>query len=247
MNDGTFGERFAKAGIPVHTLDMPNGRLTIKGIFKLYRLIRSIRPDVVQTWMYHSDLLGGLIAKLARVGGIVWGVRHSNLNIHTTPFLTRFVMKCCALSSSQIPNRIVFNSMKSLQVHVQKGYVLNKAVLIHNGCDIVKFSPDQSNRDMLRRSWGIDRNNILLGMIARWHPDKDYANLITALGIVKRSTSINWKAIFVGQGITNDNRDLTAMLELNGLTGRVLKWSLSVGQYLKELKGIVVVVGNTCT
>ena len=34
---------------------------------------------------------------------------------------------------------------------------------------------------------------------------------------------------------------------LDELPGVPLKWSLSVGQYLKELKGIVVVVGNTCT
>jgi hypothetical protein len=31
----------------------------------LVKLIRKINPDIIQTWMYHSDFIGGLAAKIA--------------------------------------------------------------------------------------------------------------------------------------------------------------------------------------
>lgn len=40
---------------------------------ELYSLIRSIKPTIVQTWMYHADLLGGMVAKIAGVPKIFLG------------------------------------------------------------------------------------------------------------------------------------------------------------------------------
>ena len=46
---------------------MPQGELTLKGLIRLYKLLKQKRPDVVQTWMYHADLIGGVIARLAGI------------------------------------------------------------------------------------------------------------------------------------------------------------------------------------
>ncbi|VUX54850.1 Glycosyl transferases group 1 family protein (fragment) [uncultured Woeseiaceae bacterium] len=53
---GFYGEYLISAGIPVYTVNMPRGRVTFKGLIKLYQLIRTINPDLTQTWIYHADL-----------------------------------------------------------------------------------------------------------------------------------------------------------------------------------------------
>ena len=37
--------------------------------------LRKSKADVVQTWMYHSDLIGGIIGKIAGIKNIFWGIR----------------------------------------------------------------------------------------------------------------------------------------------------------------------------
>jgi len=221
MDNGVFGEKLAMSGIPVHTLNMPHGQITIKSFIMLYRLIRSIRPDVVQTWMYHSNLIGGLAAKLARVNAIVWGVRGLFNDSVNTSQKTQFIMKCCALSSGWIPRRIIFNSMRAAQAHMAKGYSEQKVIIIPNGYNIMELRADHSARVKFRAELGISQNEVLLGMVARWHPQKDHANLISALGLLKNHTSSHWKAVLVGPGITNDNTDLISLLDFHGLRNRI--------------------------
>ena len=77
MDSGLYGERLIAKGIPVYTLNMCLGPAMIKGLFKLYQLIRTINPNVVQTWMYHADFIGGIVARLAGKRVVIWGVRAS--------------------------------------------------------------------------------------------------------------------------------------------------------------------------
>ena len=64
-DEGVFGPQLRRAGVAVHALDMKKGPVAaVSGVWRLYRLLKSARPDVVQTWMYHADLLGGLAARL---------------------------------------------------------------------------------------------------------------------------------------------------------------------------------------
>ena len=71
-DEGIYGERLRAAGIEVHALGMPRGRVSLGGFLALRRLIAGKRPDAVQTWMYHADLIGGLAARLAGVRAIAW-------------------------------------------------------------------------------------------------------------------------------------------------------------------------------
>ena len=68
-----------KLNISVHTLNFSNSSINFFGLFKLFKLIRQIKPDVVQTWMPHADLIGGVLARIAGVKKIFWGVHHANL------------------------------------------------------------------------------------------------------------------------------------------------------------------------
>ena len=79
MNAGKYGLLLEKAGIDVHYLNMSQGRLGIFASFKIFGLVKKHKPDVVQTWMFHGDLIGGIFARLAGIKNIVWGVHHTTL------------------------------------------------------------------------------------------------------------------------------------------------------------------------
>ena len=64
--------------ISTYSLNFPNGRIKLTGLHKLYKLIKQIKPDVVQTWMIHADLIGGLTARIAGIKNIIWGVHHNS-------------------------------------------------------------------------------------------------------------------------------------------------------------------------
>ena len=44
-----------KLNIPVFSLNFTDGKIKILAVLKLYRLIKKINPDIVQTWMIHAD------------------------------------------------------------------------------------------------------------------------------------------------------------------------------------------------
>src|SRR5262245_4738270 len=75
-----LSEKIQGIGVPVDSLRMRPGIPNPVGMLRLIRRLRQDPPNVMQTWMYHADLLGGLAAKL--VGGIpvAWGLRQSNLS-----------------------------------------------------------------------------------------------------------------------------------------------------------------------
>src|SRR5689334_4402797 len=60
-----------RAGIPLVTMGMRPGIPDPRGVARLAHHLAKQRPAVVQTWMDHSNLIGGVAAKLARRPNIV--------------------------------------------------------------------------------------------------------------------------------------------------------------------------------
>ena len=74
--DGPIGDRLRADGIDVEILSLDRRPLDWPAL--VHRLHR-LAPDVVQTWLYHADFLGGWAARLARLPRVIWTVRHANL------------------------------------------------------------------------------------------------------------------------------------------------------------------------
>src|SRR5829696_3534925 len=68
---GAVGDRIAALGVPIHSLHMRRGVPDPRAFLRLLGVMRRVRPDVVQTWLYHADALGLLAASVSRVP-VVW-------------------------------------------------------------------------------------------------------------------------------------------------------------------------------
>lgn len=219
---GVYGRPLVDAGITLHLLNMPRGSVTMKGIRALYRLLRNIEYDVVQTWMYHADFIGGLVGRFTGCKALVWGVRNNSLDPNKVPWGTRIVAKLCGRLSRWIPRKTVFCSRQSVGYHVQMGYDKKKMAIIPNGYDCKRFSPDPVARDRMRTAWGIDARAVLIGMVARWDPMKDHENLIMSLVQLESRTPANWKCVLAGTNMIWSNQELVGLLKRYDMAERVL-------------------------
>ena len=213
---GSIGKKIEKLGISVKALGMKRGVPDPRFVFRLAAILKKEKPDLVQTWMYHADLIGGLAAKLVRNIPVVWNIRHSNLDPEGNKKTTILTAKACAKLSKTIPKKIICCSEASFKVHSELGYKEEKMIVIPNGFDLDAFKPDAEARYSVRRALRIPEDAVIIGMVARFDPQKDHKNLINAAGVLCRSNK-NIHFILCGNGITNNNKQLANWIQEHNL------------------------------
>jgi glycosyltransferase involved in cell wall biosynthesis len=215
LPDGPIGERIRELGVPVTTLDMPRGTLTWNGLRRLYGLFRREQPDVVQTWMYHADLVGGLVAWAAGVDHIVWNIRSSTLDPDRDKRTTIWTAKLCALLSSWLPDRIVTCAREAGRVHTDLGYDASKMVVVPNGFDIEQYRPDDQRRAQIREELSL-QDEPVVGLVARYHPQKDHRTFVRAAArLSERIPDVHF--VLCGTDVTWQNEELVGWIEEYGL------------------------------
>lgn len=211
MDRGKYGPLLEAAGIPVATLGLPRGKVTLAAFRRLRRMIAELRPEVVQTWMYHADLLGGLAARLAGVRNVVWGICHTTLDPQHSRRSTILVARACALLSRRVPRRIVCCAERARQVHVGLGYDADRMRVIRNGYDLSIFKPDPGLGADLRHELGLAPDAPVIGFVARFDPLKDHRTLLQALALL-RARGLAPTCLLVGDGLVPGNRPLAELI-----------------------------------
>jgi glycosyltransferase involved in cell wall biosynthesis len=219
MPDGPMGERIRELGVPVTTLDMPRGTLTWDGLRRLYGLLRREQPGVVQTWMYHADLIGGIVAWMAGVDHIVWNIRTSTLDPSRDKQTTIWTAKICAWLSSWLPDRIVTCAREAGRVYADLGYDASKMEVVPNGFDIEEYRPDQQRRTQIRDELNL-QGEAVIGLVARYHPQKDHRTFVRAAArLVERVPDAHF--VLCGTDIIWENQELVGWIEKHGLRDSV--------------------------
>ncbi len=222
-DEGIYGQRLRAAGVAVHALGMKRGRVSLGGFMALRSLIAATRPDAVQTWMYHADLIGGLAARLAGVRAIAWGIRNSGEHLERSSRSARLVLRACALLSGRIPKAIVCAAQKSAQRHADKGYDRERMVVIANGYDLSRYAPNDEARQRVRAQWGLPQDVPAIGCVARWDPLKDHANLLRAIAaLVRDGRDAGLRCVLIGRGMDTANTELAALIDRLGLRDRLV-------------------------
>lgn len=218
-SDGPIGERIRSLGVQTRILGMRRSLPDPRGVFALAREIRSYGPDVVQTWLYHADLMAGLAAKVAGRPPVIWGVRNSEMGAGAAKWTTRMTLRACALLSHRIPTKIVANSERARDCHVALGYDPSRFIIIPNGFDTCAFAPAPTEGARVREELRIPSGAPLVGMVARYHPMKDFRCFARAAGLLLAREPAAW-FVLCGDGVTEDNTELVGWLEEAKVRGR---------------------------
>lgn len=216
--DGPVGERIALLGIPVVALGMRPMLPSPMAVARLVQHIRRLRPAVVQTWMYHADLVGGLSARLAGAK-VAWNLRASNLE--TEKPLTRFIQRQVnARLASTVPDAIVCCGERVRAVHIAKGYPAGKMSIIFNGVDLRRFFPSLAARQAQRAALGVPMDAPLVGAVGRLHPMKDYGTFFAAAQRLHKRLP-QTRFVLVGAGMSEDQTQVARWVKEAGLIGYV--------------------------
>ena len=209
---------FSKKNIKVYSLNFPDGKIKISGIYELYRLIKKLDPDVVQTWMIHADFIGGIVARLAGINNIFWGVHHTILFHGSVKWSTILILKFNAILSHLIPKKIVYCAEKSRSAQESIGFKKSKGIVIQNGYDVQKFSKNPDLGKSFREELRISDNAFVIGHVSRYDPLKDQDTLIEAFDILKKYR-LDFTAVLIGKNLDTNNHDLVRKIEEKELSG----------------------------
>ncbi|MFM0053597.1 glycosyltransferase [Caballeronia grimmiae] len=225
---GIMGAKLQALGVEVRALGMGNGVPEPLLVRRLVGWIVDYAPDVVQTWMYHADLIGGFAAHLAKRTlsgrspasgrfGVFWAIHQSEYPVFRSEPKLSVVALSCAVSSSRIPDVIICCAETARANHVRGGYSASRMHVIHNGFDVELFRPRRDARSDLRRLLGIGEDVPVVGIVGRYHAVKDYDNFIAAIGRVHREMPA-CRFVMIGHELVSENRALQQLLRDAGVT-----------------------------
>ena len=222
-----FGPKFASLGLM-------RGEISPLGLWRLRAAIKSFKPDVVHSWLYHSILAASLATPMGI--GRVWGIHNTDLPRSGSKPLTRVTARLCGFLSHMVPSRIVYCSETAASWHSRvMGYPCSRGQVIENGIDFDAFAFDPISRARLRAQWGLDEGQLAIGSIGRFSPQKGHVVVAAAL----RQLSLE-KATWViaGEGCVPENRDLSVLRQ--GLRSLAVGPRLDIAAILSALDLVVI-------
>jgi len=131
----------------------------IKSTFSIIQLIRSERVDIV-----HSNTIavipGALAAFLTHTAHI-W-------HVHEIIVHPRFLWRLTSWLMPRLSTKVVTVSEQTRE-HIIAGNRQNaeKAVVLYNGIDLSRFMVNDGRGQKVRREWGIETSQTLVGMVGR--------------------------------------------------------------------------------
>ncbi len=217
--EDSLGKCIKEAGIPLFTLGMKRGRPSLGALIRFVRILKTEKPDILQTWLYHADLFGLIAGKLAGVRRIFWNIRCSDMEMTHYSHLSSWLVSVLA-RLSPLPGMVIVNSEAGREQHILRGYSPKSWRVIHNGFDLDEFRPEEGAKSRLCGELGLPLDSVLAGMIARYDPMKDHAGFLRAAGLAgPKYPKVHF--VLAGKGVTPENGELRRGIERQNLEGRV--------------------------
>ncbi len=208
---GKIGKLIENRGIPVLSLGMHPGRPNPMALFRLAGILRRFKPHILQTYLYHADLLGYLAGKLSKVPLVLWNLKQSSMDFSRYRRASGLTVWLCARLSRRVKN-ILVNSLSGLKAHALLGYDAERMVMAPNGFEMSHFRPDPASYREVRDELGIPPNSRLVGILARFDPQKDHETFLKAAG----TFTVAHPEVYVlmaGSGVSQNNLAFSDLLK----------------------------------
>lgn len=218
---GPFHHDLESAGVPVLSLGKRT-RWDVTGfLWRLLRLLRSVRPEILHGYLGTANILTVCLKPFCPTMKIVWGVRASDMDLEQYGWLDRLLYWIeCRLS--RFADAIIVNSHVGLDYAVRHGFPREKMIVVSNGIDVRRFSPDHDARVRLREAWRIKTDEYLVGLVGRLDPMKGHVTFMkAAAALLEEYPRIRF--VCVGDGPTAYREKLLVLSKDLGVEGR-LDW-----------------------
>ena len=220
IEPGLFARDLRAAGIPLTSLGMRRGRPTFSAFARLVRQLRQSQPTILQTWLYHADLLGTVAHLFAPRMKLVWNVRCSDIATMPGSHRLQAIIGLLARMSGR-PDAVIVNSTSGQIFHEHIGYRPRSWIKLPNGVDTEKFRPYPDLKRHLRRKLGVQAEGPVIGLVARYHPMKDHATFLRASARLAKEYP-NARFVLCGNGCDSQNQNLVRLIDQAGVSERTI-------------------------
>jgi glycosyltransferase involved in cell wall biosynthesis len=168
--DREIAVKIRALGIPVTDLGMRT-KLHWGAFIHLLRLLLEFKPHILHTWMFHANLPGRILGRMARVPIIISSERTMGMENHWR-LLTNYLTGILADRIVCVSQNVAFYAQNKI------GLPKEKLIVIPNGIDPADFN-DLPNRESARENLGLP-GGVLVGSIGRAQKVKGFDILIKA-------------------------------------------------------------------
>ena len=165
----------------------------LRALWRLWLVLRRLRPDICQVGVPKAGLLGGLAAWLARVPHRVYMLH--GLRLETLSGGKRLLLKWAERIACRTAHRVICVSESLRRRAVELGIVVDERCAVlgagsDNGLDIARFAESESLRtasDQIREDLGIPQDASVVGFVGRLTRDKGDYGLVQAFEQLKKA------------------------------------------------------------
>ncbi len=215
--DTYLADRIRELGIPVYTLNVKKKPLAI---FSAYKLLKEFNPDVIHGTMYEGGVVGSVFRNfLPKKPSVIWTSHEPLEHYDKEPIRKRMQLRLWGLMS-KMPECMMYVSHLNMKQHLDWGFNNDKAIVIPNGVDTSRFSPNKDKGQEIRKSLNIPDDAFVIGKIARFHRQKNHIGFLHSAALLSQKHE-NVHYMLVGTNVDNSNDELTGLIENLGLTKNV--------------------------
>jgi sugar transferase (PEP-CTERM/EpsH1 system associated) len=208
--DKVVAQQIRQLGIPVTDLGM-TAQWRLDALWRFYRILRQERPSILHTWMFHANIPGRILGRLAGVPAIISSERTMGQEGRFRRWLNRL--------TGNLPDNIICVSQQVADFAANEiGLPSAKLTVIRNGIDIAQFAnlPDQQTA---RAEFGLPSQGRIIAAVGRPRPVKGFAYLLDAFAQIAAAYP-DLYLVFVGDG--PDKRPLQTAAQQLPIANRVL-------------------------
>jgi glycosyltransferase involved in cell wall biosynthesis len=178
---------------------MRRGEFFAPRLVKLIRLIRRVRPRIVQGWLYHGNLGATAATWLSGVfprPRLAWSILGALPDFTCYPTRLRRAVGV-GMRLSPFIDGILYNSRVALDAHCEYGFRSRVTQVVPNGVDLTKFRPYPALRAATRVALGLPEDAVAVIAVGRDDPMKNWPGMLAATAA---TADRNVWLIAVGEG-----------------------------------------------
>ena len=207
---GFYEDVLKKKNIETHTLNFKSPILIIPNIFFLMCILIIKKPRVVQTWMFHADIIGVVFGKIL-FKKVIWNIRHSDFE--NIVFKHSLLLKIHR-ALSFMPNKIICCADSIKKICIERGYNERKIHTIFNGVDTYEIKDLKNSKN--------NKGKITIGFVGRWSHQKNFLFLFKLIHHIKNSKKINnIRFLLIGENLSYQNKHLVKLIDKFNVSSQI--------------------------
>ncbi|NCB39066.1 MAG: glycosyltransferase [Erysipelotrichia bacterium] len=205
--------RAQQLGIPYDDtirLNHRNPLLFVHAIKQMKRIFRTFKPDIISSHINEGAWMAGLVARKTVPGAVVARIR-TDIDPPKGHFINRYVHHVWT-------DELVVGSMLHKRLCQQiLDYSADRISVVYGGVDAELFNPARVSESKFRHEISADKNEILIGLLARLDPVKGHEYALEAMAHLKE---LPVKFRLVAMGYENERtfawlKDMAASLGIS--------------------------------